>query len=156
GFEPATSGLTGRRALQTAPQDLEVRPETLPEGRRGPFWVSGGRGDQLLQVRQRQRPGEQEALAELAPERAQRVELLGGLDALGCRLQVEGLGDVDDGAPEARVLGAPGDALHEGLVDLQEVDRQPPQVAERGVTGAEVVERHAHAKSLEVLEAGDD
>ncbi len=28
GFEPATSGLTGRRALQTAPQDQVVRQES--------------------------------------------------------------------------------------------------------------------------------
>jgi hypothetical protein len=30
GFEPATSGLTGRRALQTAPQDQAVPAEAVP------------------------------------------------------------------------------------------------------------------------------
>src|SRR5205807_7328347 len=39
GFEPATSGLTGRRALQTAPQDQIVAPQQLPD----PTRSSGGR-----------------------------------------------------------------------------------------------------------------
>ena len=52
--------------------------------------VSGrGRARETDGLERRCRPAEQEALAELAAERAQRLELLGRLDALGDDLEPE-------------------------------------------------------------------
>ena len=53
------------------------------------------------------------------------------------------------------VLRVVAEAAHEGLVDLQHVHREPPQVRERRVAGAEVVDRQLHAERLEPPEGGD-
>ena len=45
------------------------------------------------------------------------------------------------------------DVLHEGAVDLDDIDAELAQVAERGVAGAEIVDGNAAA---EILDAGDE
>src|SRR6187549_3437227 len=66
-----------------------------------------------------QRDREVVALAELAVEHAQPLELLHGLDALGDRLQAHPAPELDDG-PRQRAVGcAARDGVHEALVDLQ-------------------------------------
>ncbi len=44
-------------------------------------------------------------------------------------------------------------SLHEGAVDLDDVDAELAQIAERGVAGAEIVDGDAAA---EILDAGDE
>src|SRR5581483_10819840 len=89
----------------------------------------------------RHRLREEEALAELATEILQRLDLALVLDALGDDLEAEALADGDDRGGEA------GSALSVGpeerAVHLEDVDRQPAEIAERGVAGAEVVHRDA-------------
>ena len=46
------------------------------------------------------------------------------------------------------------DALDEGPVDLDHVDREAAKLAERREAGAEVVDRDAHAEVVELLELG--
>ena len=50
-------------------------------------------------------------------------------------------------------LGAVDDRVGERLVDLQDVDGELPQVAERRVARTEVVDCNAHAEGAQVLEA---
>ena len=47
---------------------------------------------------------------------------------------------------------APAELGHERAVDLHDVDREPAQVVERRVAGAEVVDREQHAGVLELAE----
>src|SRR6185437_16054919 len=61
---------------------------------------------------------------------------------------VEGIADSDQ-----RLAGV-GDALDERLVHLHHVDRQVPQVAERAVPGAEVVDRQLHADGPQLGQVG--
>ena len=72
-----------------------------------------------------------------------RVSL--GLDALGHRLQPEAFRQVDQRPHEQLVVLALVQVLHELAVDLDAVDVEHLQVAERGVAGAEVVERQLGA-----------
>src|SRR5262245_66327733 len=81
------------------------------------------------------RLGEQEALAETAPQLAEGVDLLGLLDSLGHDVEVQAVPERDDRAREARliVLGREERAVH-----LEDVDREAAQVRERGIAGPEV------------------
>ena len=77
----------------------------------------------------------------------QHLQLLGGLHALGHGLHVEGARQRYDRGDQRRDVGRVGDALHEGLVDLERVDRQLGQEAQRGIAGAEIVDRDADARA---------
>jgi hypothetical protein len=66
-----------------------------------------------------------------------------GLDAFGHDRQVEVLGQVEHGVADRRVLGRARQVLDEGAVDLQHRDREALQVGQRGIAGAEVVDRDA-------------
>ena len=81
-------------------------------------------------------------------------ELLGALHALGGDGDALGAGERDDGADQ---LGGRGvaEVLDEGLVELDAVVRQPRQVGERAVAGAEVVERDADAAVDQRVELAD-
>src|SRR5207247_4562083 len=93
-----------------------------------PQSVRGGRG-----------AGEQVPLPEVAAEAAQDPELLVGLDALGDRGQVEGVGERDDRGCDRRVLRLVAEPGDKRSVDLERVDGEAAQVRERGEAGAEVV-----------------
>ena len=49
--------------------------------------------------------------------------------------------ELDHGGGERGGLAGLGDAVDERLVDLQDVDREAADVVQRGVAGAEVVDR---------------
>ena len=76
------------------------------------------------------------------------------LDALGHDLEPEVVAEVDRRAHDHGVVVALQHAQHERLVDLQLVDRQALEVAERRVAGAEVVDREPHAELAQPLEHG--
>jgi hypothetical protein len=63
--------------------------------------------------------------------------------------------ELDDRPGQGGVLAVAGDRVDEGLVDLEDVDREAAQVAERGVAGAEVVDRQPDAERLQLTEPGD-
>ena len=85
------------------------------------------------------------ALAHVAVQLQQPLQLVGSLDALGDRLQVQDAGQLDHGGGQRRRLAAFGDPVDERLVDLEDVDGEAPDVVERRVAGAEVVDRE-HAR----------
>src|SRR5919197_1933098 len=100
-----------------------------------------------------QRLGEVIALPELAAQPAQLLELLGALDALGDRLQAHPAAELDDRARQRAVLRAAGDRVDEALVDLQRVDRELAQVAQRRVAGAEAVDGDRQPQRLQARQA---
>ena len=72
---------------------------------------------------------------------------MGLLDPLGERLDRERLAELDERADERLALLGLGEPRDERAVDLQRVDGELLQVGERGVAGAEVVDRDAHARA---------
>ena len=77
-------------------------------------------------------------------------------DAFGDGLELQRVGELHDGAHETAALVVAGDVVDELLVDLQDVDRELGEGGERRVTGAEVVDRDAHAGAAERVERRDD
>ena len=74
------------------------------------------------------------------------------LDALGHGPQAEAAAEVDDGLHDRRVGIVAHEVADERAVDLQLVDRQVLEDAERRVAGAEVVDRDADAGRDEPLD----
>ena len=93
-----------------------------------------------------------EPLGPVAAERTEPGELVGGLDAFGHDGQAEVVGEVDDGLGHHRTGAVGSERLDEGAVQLDDVDREPVQVAERREAGAEVVDGDLDADVVEVLE----
>src|SRR3954469_19712271 len=109
-------------------------------------------GEERLEVLGRHRRGEQVALGAVAAEPAERVELAGGLDALGDRLEPQAARDVDDRADDRRVVLLLAQPVDERAVDLDRVDRHALQARQGRVAGAEVVEQDADAELAQALE----
>ena len=111
--------------------------------------VSGGDGELIgqhaLERGHLERRREQVALAGVAAELAQVGELGLVLDALGDRPQPERAAELDERLDQRVRLVRAGGGGDERAVDLQRVDRQLLQVGERGVAGAEVVDRDVQA-----------
>ena len=101
------------------------------------------------------RLAEQEALAQHAAGTHQPLRLLGALDALGDGDETE-TGAHRQHAPHHRLhLLVPRQPVHEGLVHLELVERQPGQVVQRGVAGAEVVDGDVYAEASQGVQARD-
>ena len=76
-----------------------------------------------------------------------------GFDAFGGSIHAQRLGETDDRGDDRRIAVALlGDAADEALVDLDLVERSVLQIAERGIAGAEIVQRQAHAQQLQLIE----
>ncbi|RYE89710.1 MAG: hypothetical protein EOO75_11355, partial [Myxococcales bacterium] len=105
-----------------------------------------------LQLVRRHGLGEVEALHLVAAERPQELELGLDLDALGDDLEAEAVAEGQDGAGDGHVLDVERRAAHELAVDLDDVHRKPLDVRERGVAGAEVVDRDRDAELAQLLQ----
>ena len=103
-----------------------------------------------------QRPGEQESLTLVAAEFAQPPKLIRGLDPLGDRSKAEVGCQINDRRHDALVRRILADALNEGLVDLDETQRQAAKVRERRIAGAEVVEADLDAELPDLFELAKD
>ena len=102
--------------------------------------------EQPLEARRVERRAVVMALPLLAAERAQPLELGGGLDALGRDREAEAVRHCRDRLHDLRVRGMRIELAQERAVDLQLVDRQAAQVSETRIAGAEVVDRDAYAE----------
>nr|GFB67140.1 hypothetical protein [Tanacetum cinerariifolium] len=83
---------------------------------------------------------------------AQEFQLFVGFHALRDDRQVEAVGHGDDRAGDLCVLFAGRQTVDEGAVDLQHIDRELLEVVQRGIAGAEVVDRDAQAQALEAVQ----
>src|SRR5205085_12345020 len=82
----------------------------------------------------------------------QQMHLRVVLDALGDDFQAERVGERNDhGDDIARITGI-AHAYDEAAVDLEDIDRQPRQVAERAITRAEIVHRDFDAGAAQRLQ----
>src|SRR5882757_2276756 len=100
----------------------------------------------------RHRRAEQIALRLVAPESRQEFLLPDGLHALRRGGHAERAGDAHHRLHDHDVLGAGSEIRDEGAVHLDLVVREAPQIAERGVTGAEIINRDANAELLETVQ----
>jgi hypothetical protein len=107
------------------------------------------------EARQRDRAVVQVALHRFAAVGAQVARLRFGLDAFGHQVQAQAARDRDDRQDHRIVALLVVDLLHEGLVDLDRVDREAVQVGQRRIAGAEVVDRHRHAQLAQFVELLD-
>ncbi len=94
----------------------------------------------------RLRRREVEALSEVAADQLNSPRLLRGLHAFGNRGQTQVVSEVHHRGNDGRVLCIAFEAMHEGLVHLQLIDPELPQVAERRVPGSEVVDGKVDAE----------
>src|SRR6266508_3037885 len=150
GCDGATHGPTGPRSGRATPDRLPGAPRQQGPRRPRPadhdrrrrradahgdlaqvgrylrLWLAAGirmeRGGRLW-------ASEVVALERVAAELLEAALGLLVLDALGDDLQAEGVADVDGGPDDGRVAGVLAHLLDERLVDLEDVDRQPLQVA---------------------------
>ena len=71
------------------------------------------------------------------------------LDAFGMHRHAQRAAQRDDAVDDGRRARPRAKSEHEGLVDLELVERKAPEVTERGKARAEIVERDVHADFLE-------
>src|SRR3954463_6138578 len=84
--------------------------------------------------------------------RAQLHQLRGLLHALRGGLDIERVGELGD-RPDDRARPLAGEEImDEAAVDLQFVEREALQITERGIAGAEIVERDADAERAQRVE----
>src|SRR5581483_5581878 len=114
--------------------------------------VVGVRAKERLDLVRGHRHADVVALDLIAAELLQEMHLLVVLDALGDHFQAEGVRERDDHRDDVARIAGVAHAHDEAAVDLQDVDRQARQVAERAVAGAEVVHRHLDAGAAQRLQ----
>ena len=107
---------------------------------------------QLLDVGCWLRRAEQIALHLRTTERAQHFALLLGLDAFGRRRHAARGGDIDDRLDDAGRALRLADIGDEAAVDLDLVEREALQIAQRGIAGAEIVERNADPDGAQLVQ----
>src|SRR5689334_20983563 len=101
------------------------------------------------------RSGEVEALAKLDAEGAEPVRLIGGLDSLRDHLEPQGTAELDDRLAEHVGIADAVAGRDERAVDLQLVDLEGVQIAQRRVARAEVVDREPQAQRPQLADALD-
>src|SRR5436305_6670786 len=103
---------------------------------------ASGRGADAVPFKLRGRTwlAEQEALRERNARGAQKVELLGGFDPFRDRRCAEAVGEGDHRRNDRGGFGTPCQAVRNGSVDLDLVERKTRQLAQRRIAGAEIVE----------------
>src|SRR5207244_1246024 len=102
-----------------------------------------------------ERARDQITLRFLATVSLQKLVLRHGLDALGNDAQTYAVRQRDDRLRDRFVAAVLLEAVHEALVDLHALDRQPGQIRKARVAGAEIVHRDRYAHLLELLERCD-
>src|SRR5690606_11270494 len=97
---------------------------------------------------------DEESLRKVAAETREELQLLLSLDALGYHLEVHCFSERDNSLDDALVVRRLRKSLDERPVDLEGLRRQLGQVAQRGITGAEIVDVDADAQRRQVGEQG--
>src|SRR3954468_2501800 len=126
---PAGASASAAAAATMSLRVLDMASRTCPDVSGSKPRKLGDRASGADGVVRRHRAPEEEALAELAAQRAQQLQLLGGLDALGDHLHAQRAAKLEDHAQEGRLLRAPRGALDERARDLEHVEGQRAQIA---------------------------
>ena len=83
---------------------------------------------------------------------AQERQLLGGFDAFGDNFEFQVVGHGDHRGGDFHVVLVVRDFVDEAAIDLDDVDREFLQIAQRRVPGAEVIHGQGQAQALELVE----
>jgi hypothetical protein len=102
----------------------------------------------------RPRAAEQKALALVAAFGAQAAQFGFGLDAFGGDGDAETLAEADDRADDRLGVGVGAEIAHEGLVDLDLVEREAAQIAQARIAGAEIIHRDPHPERAQRMQRG--
>ena len=97
-------------------------------------------------------PAEQIALRLHAALGAQDLELLLGLDAFGGGDHAEARAEAHHGADDGDAIVLLAQFADEGAVDLDLVEGEAAQIAERRIAGAEIVHADAHAELAQLMQ----
>src|SRR5688572_31877886 len=96
--------------------------------------------------------GDAVTLGVIHAQRGEHLDDLGVLGELGDGLLAGEMTDLVDRTHHLTVDGIVQDLAHEAAVDLEEVDGEVLEIAERGKAGAEIVEREAAAELAQRLD----
>ncbi len=96
--------------------------------------------------------GNQEALNDLTAVVDQPLILLVGLDALGNHLDIEHATQVNNAARDGQIPGRSQHAANEVPIKFQGVQIKIAQVRKGAVACTEIVQRHAHANVMQILQ----
>src|SRR5919112_5801682 len=149
-MEPGRSAPTAARTSSTRPAGPGgAGPAGAGQSSTGPAVRHGQVGGDVpadrpqpgLQVGDGHGGGQVVALDRMTVEFGEPVPGRLVLDALRGDLEAEVPGQVDDAPDDLLIVGVAGQGGDEAAVDLDLVDREPAQVGQRRVTGAEVVDR---------------
>ncbi len=102
-----------------------------------------------------ERPVEQVALRLRAAGRAQHVDLILRLDTFGRGHHVEAARQIDDGGDDRCAFVVGRHFRDECPVDLDLVEREHPQIGQRRISCAEIVEHDGYADLLQLTQRGD-
>src|SRR5260221_7040327 len=125
-------------------------PESGGEGS-GPFRI----GEEFVELARRPRLAEIETLDLGAAGRPQDGKLLLRLHALGNDGDAKFRAKTDDGADDRPRIGALLEIANEALVDLDLVEWERTQVAQRRIARAEVIHRNTHTEIVQLVERRD-
>src|SRR4029077_16317215 len=134
----------------SAPRPAATQPTCFPI--LGPYVLCLHLVDHLQRLLRIDGAREKIPLTEPAMQLAQVLGLLSGLDALGDDLDTQAAAQVDDRADDLGAL--PLRTLNEGRIDLQLIDREAMQIAQRGGAGAEIGDGEAAADLANPLDDG--
>ena len=90
--------------------------------------------------RRRQGAAEMVALKGVAAFFPQKGRLVGGFHSFRHYLHLEAVGQGDDGDHHRPVIVVGGDVVDESPIDLEAVDGEALQIAQRRIAGAEVIQ----------------
>src|SRR5690606_1067737 len=107
------------------------------------------------ELRRRHRSADQKALRAVAFQIHEALELLARLDAFCDDVELQAVRQLDDASHDAGGSRIPCHAMDERAIDLELIERQTTQVAQRRISRAEIVDRYRNAEHLKLPEHVD-
>ncbi len=95
------------------------------------------------------------ALCFVTALRLKECELLTLFYAFRDNSFLQGFAHAHHRTEECGVVSTGANLVHKRLIDLQGIDREPPQIAQAGIPGAEVIKRELRSYGFECVEHED-
>lgn len=156
-YSASDSSVDGREFIDRCSGDrhqfrLILSPEDGDQSR-GAAVAQPERNDLAVEKRQkivtRKRPLKPESLTGRAPELHDQSQKLAALDMFGHSRNAKALAKADHGPQQALAVGAVLRGRNKPAVELDLIEAQFAQIADRGIAGAKVIENNRRARSLE-------